>query len=612
MPRPRGFCLTMPQKIEDYALIGDCESCALVGRDGSIDWLCWPRFDSDACFASLLGDPGNGRWLIEAADGPVAVRRRYRGDTLILETRFETEDGAATVIDFMPPRGRSPELVRLVRGEWGTVRFRLDLVIRFGYGAVRPWIQRTEGGAHRAIAGPDMVVLRTPVGIREAHGSLLAEFTVSEGETTPFTLTWAPSHGAVPPAISPRQALAETETFWTDWSARGDVSGRWAGAIRRSLITLKALTHAPTGGVVAAATTSLPEQIGGPRNWDYRYCWIRDATLTLLALMNAGYYDEAQAWRDWLLRAVAGSPADMRIMYGVGGERRLTEWEVDWLSGYENSKPVRIGNAASTQFQLDVYGELADSLHQARRGGLTGNEAAWAVEKALTDHVAKVWNQPDDGIWEDRSERKHYTFSKVMAWVAIDRAVKAVENYGLPGDLERWRPLREEIRADIIARGFDVERGSFVRAYGGKSVDASLLMLAELGFVAPDDPMFIGTVEAVERDLLRDGFVLRYDTREVDDGLPPGEGAFLACSFWLVNAYVLLGRHADAEALFERLLSIRNDVGLLAEEYDPHIRRQVGNFPQAFSHIGLINAAFNLSRAEKPSEQRAELPTAAE
>jgi len=602
----------MRLKIEDYALIGDCESCALVGRNGSIDWLCWPRFDSDACFAALLGDEGNGRWLIETIDEGATVTRRYRPDTLILETRIETEDGAATIIDFMPPRKGAPELVRLVRGEWGRVRFRGDLVLRFGYGAVRPWIQRTEGGAHRAIAGPDMVLLRTPVGIREEHGRLLCEFTVSEGETTPFTLTWAPSHHPVPQAISPRQALADTEQFWVDWAARADVAGRWSGPIRRSLITLKALTHAPTGGVVAAATTSLPEQIGGPRNWDYRYCWIRDATLTLLALMNAGYYDEAQAWRDWLLRAVAGSPADMHIMYGVGGERRLTEWEVDWLKGYEDSRPVRVGNAASTQFQLDVYGELADSLHQARRGGLTGNEAAWAVEKALTDHVAKVWTQPDDGIWEDRSERKHYTFSKVMAWVAIDRAVKAVENYGLPGDADRWRTLREEIRADILDKGFDRQRGTFVRAYGGKTVDASLLLLAELGFVAPDDPMYVGTVAAVEQDLLRDGFVLRYDTERVDDGLPPGEGAFLVCSFWLVSAYVLLGRKQDAEAMFERLLSIRNDVGLLAEEYDPHLGRQVGNFPQAFSHIGLINAAYNLSRADKPSEQRAELATAAE
>ncbi|ATQ42176.1 glycoside hydrolase family 15 protein [Caulobacter mirabilis] len=601
----------MRLKIEDYALIGDCESCALVGRDGSIDWLCWPRFDSDAFLAALLGTEDHGRWRIAPTEPHTVATRRYRGDTLILETRFETETGAATVIDFMPPRGRAPELVRLVHGDWGRVTFRSELLARFGYGSDRPWVQRTEGGAHRMIAGPDMVLLRTPVGIREEKGGrLVGDFAVAEGETTPFTLTWAPSHCPVPPAISPRQALAETEQFWTDWSARGDVSGRWSGPIRRSLITLKALTHAPTGGVVAAATTSLPEQIGGPRNWDYRYCWIRDATLTLLAMMNAGYYDEAQAWRDWLLRAVAGSPADMRIMYGVGGERRLTEWEVDWLPGYEGSAPVRIGNAASTQFQLDVYGELADSLHQARRGGLTGNEAAWALERALTDHVAKVWIEPDDGIWEDRSERKHYTFSKVMAWVAVDRAVKAVENYGLPGDLERWRGLREEIRADIQAKGFDAERGTFTRAYGGKTVDASLLLLAELGFVVPDDPRFVGTVAAVEQDLLRDGFVLRYDTERVDDGLPPGEGAFLACSFWLVNAYVLLGRQADAEALFERLLAIRNDVGLLAEEYDPHAARQVGNFPQAFSHIGLINAAFNLTRGEKPAEQRAELLTA--
>ncbi|HRD29047.1 MAG TPA: glycoside hydrolase family 15 protein [Caulobacter sp.] len=597
----------MPLKIEDYALIGDCEACALVGLDGSIDWLCWPRFDSDACFAALLGTPDNGRWLIAPTDAAATVTRSYRGDTLILETRFETAGGVATVIDFMPPRGKNPELVRIVRGDRGRVAFRSELTLRFGYGAVTPWMTRTDGGAHRAIAGPDMVILRTPVGIRGEDLHSLGEFVVAEGESTPFTLSWAPSHTPPPQAISPRQALAETEQFWADWSARAEVKGRWSEAARRSLITLKALTHGPTGGVIAAATTSLPEQIGGPRNWDYRYCWIRDATLTLLALMNAGYYDEAQAWRDWLLRAVAGSPEDMHIMYGVAGERRLSEWELDWLPGYEGSRPVRVGNAAHAQFQLDVYGELADSLHQARRGGLTGNEAAWAVERALTDHVCRVWDQPDDGIWEDRADRKHYTFSKVMAWVAVDRAVKAVEHYGLPGDADRWRAVREAIREHILERGFDPVRNTFVRDFGGRTLDASLLLLAELGFVAPDDPRFVGTVAAVEQDLLRDGFVMRYDTECIDDGLPPGEGAFLACSFWLVNAYVLLGRKADAVALFERLLALRNDVGLLAEEYDPVAGRQVGNFPQAFSHIGLINAAFNLGRGERPSEQRAEL-----
>jgi GH15 family glucan-1,4-alpha-glucosidase len=587
----------MALKIEDYALIGDCESCALVGRNGSIDWLCWPRFDSDACFAALLGGPENGRWLIQPVDEAFHVSRRYRPDTLILETTFETPTGAATIIDFMPLREGNPELIRIVRGDRGHVRFRLELALRFGYGHVTPWVSRTDGGAHRAIAGPDMVVLRTPVGIQGSARTMEAEFVVTEGDTTPFTLTWAPSHEPLPTASSPRRALADTEVFWTGWAARADVAGPWSEAVRRSLITLKALTHAPTGGVVAAATTSLPEQIGGPRNWDYRYCWIRDATLTLLALMNAGYYDEAQAWRDWLLRAVAGSPADMQIMYGVAGERRLTEWEADWLAGYEASRPVRIGNAASTQFQLDVYGELADSLHQARRGGLTGNEAAWTVERALTDHVARVWTQPDDGIWEDRSERKHYTFSKVMAWVTLDRAVQAVERFGLPGEGDRYREVREAIREDILAKGFDAERNSFVRSYGSKTVDASLLLLAELGFVEASDPRFAGTVAAIEQDLMHDGFIHRYDTRQVDDGLPGGEGAFLVCTFWLVDAYVMLGRLDDAEALFERLLAVRNDVGLLAEEYDPALARQVGNFPQAFSHIGLINAAFNLARA---------------
>ncbi|MBI1406860.1 MAG: glycoside hydrolase family 15 protein [Caulobacter sp.] len=587
----------MALRIEDYALIGDRESCALVGINGSIDWLCWPRFDSDAFFAALLGTRNNGHWRIWPADETYKVTRRYRQDTLILETTFETDTGVATVIDFMARREGHPELIRIVRGDKGEVAFKLDLALRFGYGAVIPWMTRTDGGAHRAIAGPDMVVLRTPVGIRGDGWFTEAEFVVSAGETTPFTLTWAPSHEPMPPATSPPKTLADTEAFWRGWASQAGVEGRWADAVKRSLIVLKALTHAPTGGVVAAATTSLPEQIGGPRNWDYRYCWIRDATLTLLALMNAGYYEEAQAWRDWLLRAVAGSPADMQIMYGVAGERRLTEWEADWLPGYEDSKPVRIGNAASAQFQLDVYGELADSLHQARRGGLTGNEAAWTVEVALTEHVMRVWTHPDDGIWEDRAERKHYTFSKVMAWVTLDRAVQAVEHYGLPGDAARYRKAREEIRADILEKGFDPELNTFVRSYGAKTVDASLLLLAELGFVEASDPRFIGTVEAVERDLVHDGFVHRYDTRQIDDGLPTGEGAFLVCTFWLVDAYVMLGRLDDAEALFERLLSVRNDLGLLAEEYDPIAARQVGNYPQAFSHIGLINSAFNLTRA---------------
>jgi GH15 family glucan-1,4-alpha-glucosidase len=587
----------MALKIEDYALIGDRESCALVGINGSIDWLCWPRFDSDACFAALLGTRNNGHWRIWPADEDHKVTRRYRPDTLILETTFETSTGAATVIDFMTRRGGHPELVRIVRGDRGEVAFKLDLALRFGYGAVIPWMTRTDGGAHRAIAGPDMVVLRTPVGIRGDGWFSEADFTVSAEETTPFSLTWAPSHEPLPPALSPPKALAETETFWRDWTAQAAIKGRWEDAVKRSLIVLKALTHAPTGGVVAAATTSLPECIGGPRNWDYRYCWIRDATLTLLALMNAGYYEEAQAWRDWLLRAVAGSPADMQIMYGVAGERRLKEWEADWLPGYENSKPVRIGNAASTQFQLDVYGELADSLHQARRGGLTGNEAAWMVERTLTEHVIRVWTHPDDGIWEDRADRKHYTFSKVMTWVTLDRAVAAVEHYGLEGDAARYREVREAIRADIFEKGYDPKRNTFVRSYGADTVDASLLLLAELGFVDADDPRFVGTVAAIEEDLVHDGFVHRYDTRQIDDGLNTGEGAFLVCTFWLVDAYVMLGRLDDAEALFERLLSVRNDLGLLAEEYDPVAKRQVGNYPQAFSHIGLINSAFNLTRA---------------
>ncbi|HWU80375.1 MAG TPA: glycoside hydrolase family 15 protein [Caulobacter sp.] len=596
----------MPGRIEDYGLIGDCETAALVGRDGSIDWLCWPRFDADACFAALLGDPGNGRWKIAPSGAGAQTTWRYRPGGLILETEHRTAQGTARVTDFMPPRDDAPNLVRLVTGVSGQVQMTCEIILRFGYGAIVPWVTRLDDGALSATAGPDRVVLHAPVDLKARDMTTVADFTVAAGQTVAFVLSYGPSHLPPPAAIDPHQALVDTEAFWRDWSARGDVSGPYAQAIWRSLITLKALTHAPTGGVVAAPTTSLPEQLGGVRNWDYRFCWVRDATLTLLALMNAGYFEEAAAWRDWLLRAVAGSPEQMQIMYGLAGERRLTEWTADWLPGYQNAKPVRIGNGAHEQFQLDVYGELMDALHQARKGGLAGSEPAWALQKVLVRHVEDAWESPDDGLWEVRGSRRHFTFSKVMAWVAIDRAVKSVEQFGLDGDVAHWRRLRQRMHDQICARAFDPARGAFTQAYDRPELDASLLLLAEVGFLDADDPRYRATVEAVERDLLRDGFLLLYDTGAADDGLPPGEGAFLACSFWLVDAWLMIGRRDDAQALFERLLAVRNDLGLLAEEYDPRAGRLCGNYPQAFSHIGLINAAFNLSRAAKPTEQRSE------
>jgi GH15 family glucan-1,4-alpha-glucosidase len=596
----------MTARLEDYGLIGDCESAALVGRDGSIDWLCWPRFDSEACFAALLGSERHGRWKLAPQAEPRRVTRRYRDDTLILETLFETEDGAVRLVDFMPIARRAGEVVRLVIGERGSVPMRMELILRFGYGATVPWVSRLEDGGLRAIAGPDMVVLRTPVALRGEDMTTVADFRVPAGETIPFVLSHAPSHAPVPGPVNPRAALAATGAWWRDWSAHSTFRGEHREAVMRSLITLKALTYAPTGGIVAAPTTSLPEQLGGERNWDYRFCWLRDATLTLLALMDAGYFEEAQAWRDWLLRAVAGSPEDMQIMYGLAGERRLQEWEVPWLPGYENSRPVRIGNVAHTQLQLDVFGELMDALHHARRAGLAGSETSWALQRELIRHLETVWDEPDAGIWEVRGPPQHFTYSKVLAWVAIDRAIKAAEAYGLDGPLERWRALAGRIHAEVCERGVDPARGCFVRAYGRRDLDASLLLLPQLGFLPPEDPRVRATVAAVEQDLLRDGFVQRYDTRSGDDGLPPGEGAFLACSFWLADAYELCGRHEEARALFARLLAVRNDLGLLAEEYDVGRRRQVGNFPQAFSHVALVNTALNLTRAEKPAEQRAE------
>jgi GH15 family glucan-1,4-alpha-glucosidase len=591
--------------LEEYALIGDCETAALVSSAGSIDWLCWPRFDSGACFAALLGGPEHGRWLIAPAQGARRTFRRYRQNTLILETRMETAEGAVTLIDFMPPRGRNSDIVRLVRGEQGLVRMRMELVLRFDYGRTVPWVNRLGDGTFRAIAGPDMVVLHTPVALHGKNLTTVAEFDVTAGATIPFVLIHGPSHLDPPEPIVPRSSLAHTEEFWTEWADQNESRGEWSDAVLRSLITLKALTYAPTGGIVAAPTTSVPELLGGTRNWDYRFCWLRDATLTLLALMNAGYYDEACAWRDWLLRAAAGAPAQLQIMYGLAGERRLTEYEVPWLPGYENSRPVRLGNAAHGQLQLDVFGEVMDALHQARGGALDSREADWAFQRALLAHLEKVWDEPDEGIWEVRGARRHFTHSKVMAWVALDRGVRAIETYGLAGPLDRWRQLRKSIHDDVCEQGFNREIGSFVQSYGSRELDASLLLLPTMGFLPASDPRIRGTIEAIERRLFVDGFLLRYDTHTSDDGLPEGEGAFLACSFWLADAYVLVGRTADARRLFERLLALRNDVGLLAEEYDTRAHRLVGNFPQAFSHVALVNTAHNLARATKPAEQRA-------
>jgi GH15 family glucan-1,4-alpha-glucosidase len=594
----------VPGRIEDYALIGDCASAALVGRNGSIDWLCWPRFDSEACFAALLGSREHGRWLI-APHSNARVTRRYRPNTLLLETHFETPDGAAMLVDFMPQQAVHPTIVRFVIGTRGQLAMHTELILRFGYGAVVPWVSRVESGALRAIAGPDMVVLYTPVNLRGRDMTTVGEFTVSRGATIPFVMSYAQSHGPPPKQIDAADALAATEAYWREWSAKCRPAGRWSDAVRRSVITLKALTYGPTGGIVAAPTTSLPERLGGKRNWDYRFCWLRDATLTLLGAMHAGYMEEAQAWRAWLVRAVAGSPDQLQIMYGIGGERRLTEWEVSWLPGYAQSKPVRIGNAAHTQLQLDVFGELADVHYQARRGGVAGDESAWSLELAFLDHLKTIWKKPDHGIWEMRGPPQHFTYSKVMAWVAYDRAIKSAETFGLEGPVDEWRKLRDQIFQDVCERGFNKELGIFTQAYGSKLLDASLLLIPCVGFLPVEDPRIEQTIAAIERNLVRDGFVMRYSTDAAEDTLPPGEGAFLACSFWLVDAYILQERLEDAERLFRRLVGLRNEVGLLSEEYDAKSKRMVGNFPQAFSHLALINSAYNLTRVRKPLDQRA-------
>jgi GH15 family glucan-1,4-alpha-glucosidase len=573
-------------RIEDYALIGDLQTAALIERGGSIDWLCFPRFDSGACFAALLGAPDNGRWLLAPAGGG-ASSRRYLEDTMVLETTWETDDGTARVLDFMPPRGQAPDVVRIVEGLRGTVHMRSELIIRFDYGRIVPWVQRTAGNTRIAIAGPDALRFDTPAHTFGENMRTVSDLTVREGERVPFVLTWFESHSERPEPVDAEEALAETEALWREWNASSDVPE----LVRRSMMVLKTLTYAPTGGIVAAPTTSLPESIGGLRNWDYRYCWLRDATLTLLALIHGDHIEEATAWRQWLLRAVAGEPTELQIMYGVAGERRLTEYELPWLAGYESSLPVRVGNAASEQLQIDVYGEVLDALYQARAHGIAFEPAAWRLQLALLSALEKLWQEPDEGIWEVRGGRRHFTHSKVMAWVAFDRAVRSVETQGADGPVQRWRDLRDRIHAEVCERGFDAGLNSFTRSYGSKELDASLLLIPLVGFLPADDPRMRGTIEAIERELLQDGLVLRY---RAADGLPAGEGVFLPCSFWLVDCYELLGRHDDAHALFERLVSLANDVGLLAEEYDPVAGRQLGNFPQAFTHLALVNTAFNV------------------
>ncbi len=593
----------MPSRIEDYGLIGDCETAALVGRDGSIDWLCWPAFDSDACFASLLGTDKHGRWLIAPVGEIQTSSRRYWDNTLILETRFETADGVVALIDFMPPRGNASDVVRLVRGVTGKVKLRMQLVIRFGFGADIPWVKRTEDGALLAIAGQDMTVLRTPVETRGEDLTTVADFEVSEGETIPFVLTYGPSHLPLPGPINPALALQDTENFWLEWCSRCTYEGDSRDLVMRSLITLKALTYAPTGGIVAAPTTSLPEKLGGARNWDYRFCWLRDATFTLLALMNSGYTEEALAWHNWLLRAAAGSPANMQIMYGIMGQRRLLEWQAGWLPGYEGAQPVRIGNAAHAQLQLDVYGELIDAFHQSRMAELELDETSWALECTVIEHLAGIWDRPDHGIWERRGEGRHYVSSKVMCWVAFDRGIKSAEKFGFKAPLDRWRRLRDAICVDVCEKGFDPAQNAFVESYGSQTLDASILLLPAVGFLPASDPRVRGTIAAIEQQLMRDGFVLRHDPREVSDEQQPVEGAFLACSLWLADAYVLAGEIAKAQALFDRVVAVANDLGLLAEEFDSGAGRQTGNFPQALTHIALINTAQNLSAAKKPVEK---------
>ncbi len=594
----------MPRRIEDYAAIGNCETLALVGLDGSIDWLGLPRFDSAACFAALLGDAENGRWLIAPRDPGARVTRRYRGDTLILETAFDTDGGSVCVADFMSRRPGVSDLLRVVRCTRGKVAMRTELVVRFDYGATVPWVSRQQDGRLQLVAGPDRLVLDTTVPLRGEDQRTVGEFEVSAGQEVSFALSWSPSFRDAPQSLQASDALAQVESFWGSWVEAFKPAGEWSSAVLRSLLTLKALSHWETGGIVAAGTTSLPEQHQGTRNWDYRFCWLRDATFTLMALLEAGFLDEAKAWRDWLLRAVAGSPDKLQIMYGVAGERRLEEYEVPWLKGFDGALPVRIGNGAAGQVQLDVYGEVLDALYVARRAGLSASASSWALERALIANLELIWDQPDNGMWESRGERRHYTHSKVMAWVAFDRAVRSSEDFGLDAPLDRWREVRDRIHDDVCRRGFDPAQNTFVQSYGASALDASLLLIPLVGFLPADDPRVRGTLAAIERRHLRDGFVMRYDAGPGPDGLPRAEGAFVACSFWLVDNYVIQGRYDDARALFTRLLAIRNDVGLLAEEYDAPRKEQMGNFPQAFSHLALINSARNLTAAGGPAHRR--------
>ena len=602
----------MPLRIEDYALIGDTQTAALVGRDGSIDWLCMPRFDSHACFAALLGDPAHGRWLVAPAETIASTERRYRGRTLTLETDFRTAGGAVRIVDCMPPRDHTVDLVRVVEGLEGEVRMQMELIIRFDYGSIVPWVRKIDG-VLRALGGPDALSLWSPVKTYGKDLTTRAEFTVRAGEKLPFMLAWHPSHES-PRHVEPLQAVEDATAWWERWCDKCAYEGEWHDLVLRSLITLKALTFAPTGGIIAAPTTSLPEQIGGVRNWDYRYCWLRDATFTLYSLLVGGYTEEAAAWRNWLLRTVAGDPADLQIMYGAAGERRLTEYQLDWLPGYERSRPVRVGNAASSQLQLDVYGEVMDAMHLALQSGVERDKAAWDLEKKLIAHLESIWEQPDEGIWEVRGPRRHFTHSKVMAWVAFDRAIQIAEQFEQAGPVDRWRTIRDRIHRQVCESGFNRQLGTFTQYYGSEEVDASLLMLSLVGFLPANDPRMLGTVAAIERDLMRDGFLLRYPmhekTRDVD-GLPPGEGAFLACTFWLADNYALQGRHDEARRTFERLTSLANDVGLLSEEYDHRSKRLVGNFPQALSHVSLVNSARSLSRAHGgPAQDRQSRGTA--
>jgi GH15 family glucan-1,4-alpha-glucosidase len=585
------------RRIEDYALIGDTQTAALVGIDGSIDWLCLPRFDSPACFAALLGDEENGQWRIAPRDFDARSERHYRGNTLVLETEWSTSSGSVRVVDFMPPRDEAPDVVRIVRGISGSVAMRSELRLRFDYGHLIPWVRRTNGQID-AVAGPDAVSLRSDVHQYGKDFATYADFEVGPGDEAWFVLTWHASHHPPPQPVDALASLEPTETLWTDWIARRVDPGEASEEVTRSLLTLKALTFSPSGGIVAAPTTSLPERFGGERNWDYRYCWLRDATMTLAALIRSGYTDEATAWRNWLLRAIAGSPKDIQVLYGVTGERRLTEFACDWLPGFAGSQPVRVGNAAAEQLQLDVYGEVMDVLALARDSLIGASDEAWALQRGLMRHLTDIWRRPDEGIWEVRGGQQQFVYSKVMAWVAFDRAARAVERFGMPGPAAQWRATADEIHKQVCERGYDAERNTFTQAYGSKALDAAVLLIPQVGFLPPDDPRVAGTVETIRRELSHNGFLRRYDTDHTEDGVSGDEGVFLICSFWLADSLAMIGREAEARSLYDKLVALRNDVGLLAEEYDPVAGQMLGNFPQAFSHLGLVNTAWHLSEVD--------------